>query len=467
MATARRMGALRLKPLAACLSLGFALGTELFAEVEARASAPATQAPHGGITIPVTTCENAGAGSLRDAMAIAGDGDTLDLTGLACGTITLTTGAVSTSAANIAIKGPGAGALTIDADYAQLYLHRAIYHGGTGTLSIYDVTIADARYMGGDTRGGCIHSEGNVYLMRSVVTDCWLDPTEVTDASRGGAIFAAGSFVAKYSTISDSLASSHDQFGAYGGGVYAYGDFIAKYSTIEGNVADAPGSGRGIGGGVLSNGNVTIVGSTISGNSAENIGGLDMNRLTTTSEIRDSTITGNTASNVIGGAFASGAVTVSNSTIAFNVATLRHCTQYGYVYCNAGLHIHDTPTEIESSIIANNYGEGVFADVSHAGTDGVSGGNILVRASATLLPPDTIYADPLLYPLADNGGLTRTHALRDGSPAIDAGNNLRNLTSDQRGNGFARVAGANPDIGAFERQGPLDGDTVFIDGFDT
>jgi len=68
------------------------------------------------------------------------------------------------------------------------------------------------------------------------------------------------------------------------------------------------------------------------------------------------------------------------------------------------------------------------------------------------LQGDTITADPLLQPLADNGGTTMTHALSAGSPAIDAGNNLASLYSDQRGSPFTRSAGPKPDIGAFESQ---------------
>jgi len=457
------MDALRLKPLAACLSLGLAVGAELFAPIAGRAAS--TPAPHGGITIPVTTCENAGAGSLREAMAAAGDGDTLDLTALTCGSITLTTGQVSTAAANLAIKGPGADALTIDASYAQLYVHRAIYHGGTGTLSIYDVTITDARYMGSDSNGGCVHSEGSVYLMRSVVTDCWLDPTGAIDHSRGGAIFARGQVLAKYSAIEDSRASSRDGLDARGGGIYAFGGVLAKYSTIDGNVAYAAPGGRGLGGGVMTTGGVLIANSTISGNTAMNVGGVAVNAETTSSEIRNSTISGNEATNIIGGLITFGPLTVDNSTIAFNRAAVRHCSQYGYVYCNAGMQVRDA-TDIQSSIVANNYGELTFADISVAASGAVTGANILTRASAVLLPGDTIYADPLLYPLANNGGLTRTHALRDGSPAIDAGNNDQTFASDQRGTGFARTVGADTDIGAFERQAALDGDAIFANGFD-
>ena len=66
--------------------------------------------------------------------------------------------------------------------------------------------------------------------------------------------------------------------------------------------------------------------------------------------------------------------------------------------------------------------------------------------------------DPLLGPLADNGGPTQTHALLLGSPALDAGNST--LTTDQRGftrpvdlANVANVTGGNgADIGAFELQ---------------
>jgi hypothetical protein len=52
----------------------------------------------------------------------------------------------------------------------------------------------------------------------------------------------------------------------------------------------------------------------------------------------------------------------------------------------------------------------------------------------------------MLFPLQDNGGPTETHALRPGSPAIDAGS-LDCPPTDQRGE--ARPVGAC-DIGAFE-----------------
>ena len=48
------------------------------------------------------------------------------------------------------------------------------------------------------------------------------------------------------------------------------------------------------------------------------------------------------------------------------------------------------------------------------------------------LPPGTIVDDPRLGPLQDNGGFTPTHALLNGSPAIDSGSNPLALNFDQR-----------------------------------
>jgi hypothetical protein len=57
-------------------------------------------------------------------------------------------------------------------------------------------------------------------------------------------------------------------------------------------------------------------------------------------------------------------------------------------------------------------------------------------------------ADPLLGPLADNGGPTQTHALQPDSPAIDAAVECPPPATDQRG--VSRPQGDACDIGSFE-----------------
>jgi len=76
--------------------------------------------------------------------------------------------------------------------------------------------------------------------------------------------------------------------------------------------------------------------------------------------------------------------------------------------------------------------------------------------------------NPMLAPLQDNGGFTFTHALLDGSPAIDAGA-VVTATADQRG--FTRTQGFAADIGAVEQHVDLKvtafrtdgGLTLFVD----
>ena len=74
--------------------------------------------------------------------------------------------------------------------------------------------------------------------------------------------------------------------------------------------------------------------------------------------------------------------------------------------------------------------------------------------------------DPLLGPLADNGGPTKTQVPQLGSPAINAGNPDFSPPPDfdQRGEPFARVHNGRIDMGATERQFVVDTLTDESDG---
>jgi len=149
-----------------------------------------------------------------------------------------------------------------------------------------------------------------------------------------------------------------------------------------------------------------------------------------------------------GGIFNVGNLTVTNSTISDNTASVGG----GAVYNDSGgqtAQIGDTVLNAGASggTIFNNGGTVTSLGYNLASDDG---GGVLTG------PGDQINTDPVLGPLQDNGGPTFTHALLPGSPAIDAGH--PNFTpppfNDQRGTGYPRMLNGRIDIGSFEVQPP-------------
>lgn len=420
---------------------------QILAERKARSQARAAN-PRPAGTVTVSTCADSGAGSLRDAVAGAVDGDTIDLSALACSTITLTSGAVNVEVNNLAITGPGSTALTIDgnANDAIINLYGDAYNDGSATLTLSGVTLTNGAFDGAP--GGAIWAYGNLDLDEVAVTDS--HTTGNLNGDGGGGLRASGNIVLSNSTVSGNSADS-DKYNSFGGGVVTGGDLTVVNSTISGNTAKANGSytyeyygyvyyyfGFGGGGGALANGNITVTNSTISGNDAALGGGLV--GLGTEMTLQNSTITGNDASldnqsfpedpraeggGVVGGNYYEAFTATLNSTIiAGNTAN----------------------TTIE-------YGADFAIFEGKGGPATVTGANNLVVDSSNPMPAGTLTANPMLGPLASNGGSTLTHALLAGSPAIDTGNNVAGLTTDQRGGTFVRVSGATADIGAFEVQG--------------
>lgn len=406
----------------------------------ALAASPPAAAP--AATRTVTNCNDSGPGSLRDVAAISGSGDTLDLTSLTCGVITLETGAIALGFDSISIVGPGADRLAIDgSDYDRVFIH----YGGGGFL-IKDLTVRNGGYRATGFHvgfGGCIASAGYLTLDHSVVTDCYA----AGEGSYGGAIYAY-SLILSSSTMSNNLAyGTHigADMAAFGGAAFVYQIDLVD-STVTGNVAKSrinpPRRSYNIGGGVSTVRGGLVVDSTVDSNYSEGRGG----GLATFSDltITNSTISGNTARSFGGGGvFARwpSMLYIRNSTITANTGH------------DGGGVLVDYPQGVQSSIIAGNHADESFvADFSSRRPIPVYGANNLIgEASANAsLPTDTRHGNPRLRPLADNGGPTRTHALLPISPAIDAGNNAVGLASDQRGEGYPRVVGAASDIGAFE-----------------
>jgi hypothetical protein len=432
-------------------------------------------------SIIVHNCNDSGSGSLREALADAGSGDTIDLTQLSCSQITLTTGSILFDQATITLQGPGWKYLSIDGNDA----YAPLLHAGNGALYINDLAIehgkkyfTDAQI--DDARGGCIFSSGSVVLSGSEVAYCTARSTTTAHDALGGAIYAytgvslsnsgvvgcaatspsfgwgGGIYSRGYVDLADSFVG-RNYASSFGGGVSAQNGLRVKYSTIDGN-----GAGYADGG-AFGMGNITISNSTISNNGAgEQSGGAFLNGdgATIPLTVLSSTISGNRAHVTGGLSIATDAgqyARIANSTIAFNDESTT--TKYG-----GGLGVDGT-LDLESTIVANDtYGGGPAPDDVGGSNATISGANNLIGFSSVPVPGDTILMQyPLLGMLGLHGGTTATHMVLSGSPALDAGNDAANVSYDQRGGGFARVIGASADIGAYERDTH---EAIFSNGFD-
>ncbi len=418
--------------------------------------------PTGGITHVVTNCNDAGAGSLRDASLAAVSGDTIDMSSLACSSITLTTGAIVSGANDLAVIGPGLDELTVSGNSNDPVL----VHVGTGQLYMRGFTVTDGmKYMAGatDALGGCVYSQGTVLMADAAAKYCYAQAVGSGDAA-GGAVYAKAGVSLVGSTISGSsavAAAGH----ASGGGLYSRGGVEVKYSIFRNNTATND-SGTGSGGAAFLSGDVAILGSTIHGNTADQVGGLALtgSSASGTLTINHSTITDNygSTSYLGAGVYLGANALITNSTISGNIEANPGHTKYG-----AGLSAkYGTTVELRSSIVSGNFlfdsGVNLPSDIGPAGSGDppqITGTNNLIGESASTLPADTLITmEPRLGPLAANGGPTPTMALLSGSLAFNRG--ISGDTYDQRGAGYPRLVGAGVDIGAFES------DALFVDGFD-
>jgi len=215
---------------------------------------------------------------------------------------------------------------------------------------------------------------------------------------------------------------------------------------------------------------VAITNSVISSNTSAAGGGLD--NVGGALAITNSAIISNTASLFGGGLFNNSLLTLTNSTVSGNAAA-----QGAGLYASGGCCVFPTAVAIAYSTISNN-----TATTQGGGLDNESG-LALVVVTGTLLagnapancagtpategqgynldsgvscglaqPTDLSTTNPLLGPLAYNGGPTPTMALLPGSPASDHGGASATgcPATDQRG--IRRPQGPACDIGAFERK---------------
>jgi hypothetical protein len=274
-----------------------------------------------------------------------------------------------------------------------------------------------APWVGGNGGGLDSDSSSTVKLIDSEVS-------RNDSGGSGGGIEGSpdGQVVIQRTTVANNKA-------AQAGGVMVFGPPTRLIdSTISGNVAAAGPQVEGDGGGVYvdSKGRLELVNSTVANNRAFTSGG---------------------------GIFADagGHAAISFSTVARNRADSDN--KFGGT--TGGVHLRTTgvavpaTARIANSVLALNVeAGGVAADCGGIGFLG-TGVNLISTVNQGTCSEATpiVAANPLLGPLARNGGLTQTIALLAGSPAIGAAGPGKAPKRDQRG-----VTRTDPDLGAYERR---------------
>ena len=342
----------------------------------------------------------------------------------------------------------GAGVISITADITLTAASNTI-NNSAASLSI----VGNQHSLSGDDVYRPLHVSGAAATIEGII----LTNGFVNGDQGGGLRVDSGAvFTLSNSIVQDSAAKS-------GAGIYVSASTgVIMSSTISGNE-----TASNSGGGVLiaDDAHLTIDATTIFSNRSQaKGGGVRVNGDSSQVTITHSAIVDNYASDEGGGVYANeGQTTIVNATVSGNRAAL----DGGGIYHNGGT-VDLGYASIVSNTADNNAGGGLYSasttgitltGVLLAYNSGTGGGNcnaafpnnsysLSSDNSCTLTGTGSLdNTDPLLSPLADNGGETATHALQDDSPAVDAGG-AGDVTTDQRG--ISRPQSEAYDIGAYE-----------------
>jgi hypothetical protein len=420
------------------------------------------------------------------------------------GTIALTSAELTINQ-DVYIAGPGFGRIIVSGN------HRfRVFDINQGvTAMITGLTIAEGRVTNDD--GGGIRNAGTLRLSETTLTGNSVVLFGITGWNfGGGGIYNSGP--SAYLLITDSTINVNSVtfvdsniYQCGGGGIYNFGgELTIENSIIAGNgVRFVNGSGSDSGGGGIYNAGVpavlnvtasTIVGnssglagggiyngngeepvraiitySTLRYNSADIFGGGILNG--SILEVYNSLIDANSNDGICSG----GTLLIWNSTVCnnrsddyeggggildFGLASIASCTVSGNFASGPGGGIAHPPGSegtifLANTLVAGNSSPSVadvagpLASLGHnlIGVGAGSSGFVDTDLVGTAADP----IDPLLGPLADNGGPTQTMALLPGSTAIGAGLPTGDRW-DQRGPGYDRTVNGRTDIGAYELQ---------------
>jgi hypothetical protein len=216
-------------------------------------------------TFTVTSTEDSGPGSLRDAINNAAPGDTINFS--VTGTITLTSGSLSINK-DLTINGPGASNLTISRNDASYYQPQAfdiwsgnvtisnltISHASNGAVTNHSATVTLDHCILSSNSGGGLTSASAIFNGKTLVVT---NSTLSGNINGNSILSTSGSNVTvTNSTFSDNTSPD------YSAGIFSRGTLVVTNSTFTHNTAD-DGGGIHIGAGTA-----TVINSTFTNNSA-------------------------------------------------------------------------------------------------------------------------------------------------------------------------------------------------------
>jgi predicted outer membrane repeat protein len=400
--------------------------------------------------------------------------------------------------------GGGLYAATVTVTVSTFQNNAARYGSGLYTEANAVITASTFQNNAAEEAGGGLYAFGN-----AVITGSTFHNNRSVNAE-GGGLFAASSAVITGSTFQSNRSVNRDGGGLFaassavitastfqsntanrdGGGLFAVSSAVITASTFQSNTANRDGGGLWANSAVISastfvsntanrdggglwTGNAAVTASTFQSNAAEEAGGglfaassavitastFQSNAANTfggglwagNAAVTASTFLSNSASSHGGAIRANGPLTVTNSTLHANTALT------GSAIGNASA---SQPTRLAFSTLSANAPRAlatsggdlvIQASIAQDSIPVCAGSGARVLAGWNFLADNSCGApydhrDPLLGPLADNGGPTLTRALLVGSPAIDQASSCP--ATDQRG--VSRPVGVACDVGAYE-----------------
>jgi streptogramin lyase len=307
---------------------------------------------------------------------------------------------ISPGITGLTLQGAGMRATVIDGGVGQSGRVFTIQAGSTAAL--FDMTITG----GQAPDGGGVNNAGDLTMQRDDVTFNSAAATSPGVGGRGGGVYSSGTL-----SITDSKILSN-QAGAAGGGVYASDSTLAR-DLIDANIVR---NANGLGGGIF----------------------------ITRSHLNQDTITGNQVLDSVGHPAGSGGGVTGVGTL------LRYDTIAGNTAASGG-GMQTVGSGTLGSIFARNLGGNCDQPFGPANSDNLEDDG--QNTCGFLYGQHGLVAvDPLLAPLADNGGPTETMAITSSSPAYDASSVCGD--TDQRGVSQLQRGAKRCDMGAYQVSAP-------------